>query len=445
MTTYMRDRIAGMRRTLAAATRTLCALTVMVTLLAGCDVTNPGPVQDDFLGDPATQQGMVNGSITKLLEAVNGGGAGALLIVTAAVSREILPGGNTNFGMAVITQGGHIAPGTYGGYFERAQQARFIGEEAIARFAERGAPQNMNYQAHLWTGFAYRVLGENWCEAVIDGSGLLPNSVYFENAESRFTEALSLASGDSERYAALAGRAQARIFLSDFAGAASDAGGVPTSFRFDLDHEQGIFNLENALQVSNANLPYRAFTVHFTFQFDYYTDTGDPRTEWVVDPNVAHPNGTLSGYQENEGRVPWSNQTKYSRADSPTRLAGGTEMRLIEAEVLLRNGNWEDALELINEVRTGNVSDITGVALEPWEGSSVEEVGAALKREHSIELWLEARHMSALRRWGEQSTPGAFELPNFEVLTPLFTTNPRSDCFDVPDGEREANPNIPTV
>jgi hypothetical protein len=33
--------------------------------------------------------------------------------------------------------------------------------------------------------------------------------------------------------------------------------------------------------------------------------------------------------------------------------------------------------------------------------------------------------------------------PNFEAQSPLFSQNQRSLCFDVPDTERDANPNVP--
>ncbi len=50
-------------------TKILCVAGVAtVALLAGCDITNPGPVQDQFLAEPASQQGLVNGSIRRMSE-----------------------------------------------------------------------------------------------------------------------------------------------------------------------------------------------------------------------------------------------------------------------------------------------------------------------------------------------------------------------------------------
>src|SRR5690606_4275616 len=143
--------------------------------------------------DGPSQQGMVNGAIRKLAEALNGGGVGGggsgggLAFIGGIVSREILSSGQYP---NVVVQGGHIVPGSQPQQFEQAQQARYIAEESVRRFTANGASPDMLYQAHLWAGYTYRVLGEHWCEAVIDGSALQPARVYFERGESNFTEAL---------------------------------------------------------------------------------------------------------------------------------------------------------------------------------------------------------------------------------------------------------------
>jgi hypothetical protein len=415
---------------------------VGVALLAACEVTNPGPVEDEVLGDGATQQGMVNGSIRKLAEAVNGGNGG-LALIGAVVSRELFPGGNTNYNLNPVLQGGHAIPGGYGAMFEQAQQARYVAEESIRRFTEKSAAPDLLYQANLYAGFAYRVLGEHWCQAVIDGSALLPGRTYFEKGQAAFTEAIRLANTDAKRQAAYAGRAQLRLWLSDWAGAAADAQQVPASFRLDLGFDAVDFNTQNIIQQSNANLPYRSYSIHFTFQKDYYTQTGDPRAEWVVNPAIPFANSSLQGY----GQVPWSNQVKYRAAGDAVRLAGGPEMLLVRAEAILAQTStqWAQALELINQVHTSYVSKTTNRALAPVTATSAEETWARLKRERSLELWLEARHWGDQRRWADQKTPGAFALPNWEALSPLFSANPRSLCLDVPDSERLANPNVPEI
>jgi len=418
----------------------LCIGSLLV--LPGCEVTNPGPVQDEFLADPAAQPGLVAGSTRRLAELSTW-----TTYTTALLSREIFPGGQTGAGgHDVLTQGGHVQPGSFGNRFNDAQQARFIAETAIRRFNDVGAPDALLYQAHLWAGYAYRALGENWCEAVIDGGPLQPGSVYFDGAVENFTQALGLASSASERNAALAGRAAAYVWLRDWDAAAADAEQVPTDFVFWLNLDQtGGTAYHNWLYFANANQPYRAYSIWNTFFEDYYTDTGDPRTPWTDDPGEPFANAALSGF----GQVPWTNQLKYTSRDDDIRLASGWEMLLIRAEAILEGAvagaDHNDAMTLINQVRTRNLSDIDEQPLDPWAATSEEEAWTFLKRERGIELWLEGRRLGDERRWMEDGTPGDLDTPDWDGITTLFTERERSFCFDIPDSERDSNPGVPAT
>jgi hypothetical protein len=46
-------------------------LTVLALALAGCEVTNPGPVQDEFLDLPDAHQALVNGAGSRLVQAIS--------------------------------------------------------------------------------------------------------------------------------------------------------------------------------------------------------------------------------------------------------------------------------------------------------------------------------------------------------------------------------------
>ncbi|MQA89397.1 MAG: RagB/SusD family nutrient uptake outer membrane protein [Gemmatimonas sp.] len=137
------------------------------------------------------------------------------------------------------------------------------------------------------------------------------------------------------------------------------------------------------------------------------------------------------------GRVPWYRQNKYPGRDAPINLASGREMRLIEAESLLRSGNWEGALTLVNSLRSE-----TGV--EPRMAASSEDAWTHLKRERGIELWLEARRMYDVRRWLAEDTPG-ITLDILETANGVMSDSHLEEqavCFPIPDAERETNPNI---
>jgi hypothetical protein len=411
------------------------AALVLSALTGGCDVTNPGPVQDEFLAEPASQQGLINGSVRRLAETVSW-----TAYTTALAAREIFPGGQTGaHGHDVLTQAGHFSPGSFGGYFNDAQQARFIAETAITRFAEVGAPDVMVFQAHFWAAYAYRTLGENWCDAVLDGGPLEPGSVYFEKAVENFTAAIALAPNDSLRFAAIGGRAAAYAWLGDWNSVATEAAKIADTYVFAVNLDQTDQDTENHLFFANANSPYRAYTIWKTFFEGYYTDTGDPRTPWTSNPNLPFANAALAGY----GQVPWTNQLKYTSRNDDMRLTSGWEMRLLEAEAKLVASDWQGAMTLINHVRTRNTSTTTQQKLEPWQAADITEAWTILKRERGIELWLEGRRLGDHRRWQAASRPGDLELPAFEPVSPIFSDQPRSLCFDIPDGERDANPNLP--
>ena len=432
----------------------IAAAVLTATFATGCEVTNPGPVPDESLELAGLRLGFVNGGKERLTRAV-----GWLSYNTALVAREIFPGGQTgSYGHDVPHQAGSHAWSSSGpnNSYPNAQQARWIAEEAIRRFTEVGdVDPALIFQAHNWAGYANRVLGENWCEAVIDGGPLEPGSKYFERAEQHFTNAIAIAPDSYSKLTATAGRAQVRMWLKNWEGAVADAAQVPDDFVFniEMDFTGGNTNQRNHLYFAAASTPYRSYTVRFTFFDTYYTQTGDPRTPWI-DYTLATDRlcaGSLQGF----GRVPCTRQWKYKSENDDIRLSSGREMRLIEAEALLVQGNWMAALAKINQVRTSVISSTTGQPLAPWTASTLEEAWTILKRERGIELWLEARRMGDQRRW--EGTPGSYELPNFEARSNLFVQYPRGReatdgqpqprllCYNISNTERNTNPNIPDV
>jgi hypothetical protein len=431
-----------------------------LALLAACDVTNPGPVQDEFLqGEPLTalqtQQALVNGAVRSIAELVSDGS-----YTQALLAREIFPGGQTgSTGHDVINQGGHVVPGSFGGYFGDAVQARFIAETAAKRFDGVDASKPMKYQAQLWAAYAYSFLGRWWCDAVItpldpdsrEPGTYEPNTqTYLQRAQTDFTNALALASNDNERYAALAGRAQVRVFLNDWAGAAADAAQVPDGFVQWITFDALETAYQNAFWEAQSGV-FRSFSVIHTFADTYYTQSGDPRMKWDRDPQYPLATASLQGYSGGptgqRSSVPYYRQRKYVDRGDDQRLSSGWEMRLIEAEAKLRASTPDvaGAMALINKVRTRIKSDSNGQNLAPATATNATEAWSALKRERLVELWLEGARLADERRWAATNTPGSNDTPDFESRSPLFSQNPRTYCFDVPTNERDLNPNVPGV
>ena len=439
---------------------------LVVATVAGCEVANPGLVEDKFLNEAVAHEALVRGAASSLAIAVNN-----LFLDTGHAAREILPSGQSGpGGVGPVRGAGHFTVESESDLFvwwEAAQGARWIAENALERFAdsENEAPTKENQvQAYLWAGYANERLGENWCESVFDGGPKGPNSAYFERAETHFTNALALASGEQVT-AAYAGRAQARMWLDKWSGAASDAAQVPIDFVYDLPADDignragSALRTGNVFVFGNRNQPYRAQTIHHTWFYDYYLETGDPRSSWGDDPDFPFGTQSLPGYPG--GTVPWSYTTKYVSLLDPFRLSTGREMVLLRAEALLVAGDWAAAMTLINDVRTASsrpsprVGEATesllshttslhagGSALVAWHVTSSEDAWTALKRERAIEMWLEGRRMGDLRRWKANNRPGDIDWPDWESLSFHFVNNPPVDCVPVPRDEIDANSNF---
>jgi hypothetical protein len=430
-----------------------CGIALLAVTAASCDteVTNPGPVEEIFLDeDRNAAAAMVNGSGRAVASGINW-----LSYTGAAVTREIHPAGSTgSFGITNRWQRGELAPddGDLDTHWEQAQRARWVAEETIRKLRQVQPPppgslqtpaqySTLLMQAYIWAGYANRVLGENMCEAVIDGGGILPNSEYFTRAESLFTAALAItgvtpaATLTNLVNAATAGRAAARVYLGNWTGAVTDASAIPIAYVFNMPY----FNLgddatRNRIAYASFNTPYRAHTQWSTWYRDYVTATPDPR----VPINLT---STLLGDAAIDccGRVPFLPQLKHANSASPVRLASGREMLLIRAEDRLRQATPDvvGAMAFINQVRTnaGTATVTATTSTEAWR---------LLKRDRGIELWLEARRLGDMRRWAAASTPGA--LDPLEQVSASPTTGSHLSvqnlCFPVSRGERATNPNI---
>jgi starch-binding outer membrane protein, SusD/RagB family len=420
----------------------MSGLTWMMLTVTACDfeVTNPGPVDDPFLDDPAAHGALVNG-----MERNFASGLGYVGMLGASVTREVHPAGSQGaFGIIVPFQIGLIPDDTWEQYWNHPQRARWVAEDGLRRFGEVMDPAEFESstlvaRSYLWAGYSNRLLGENMCQAVIDGGPAEPYAAFLQRAADHFTRAMVVASaaGSSEiEMAARAGRASVRAYLNDWAGAVQDAQGVPDDFVFSIAYGSQGEDEYNRIYWSSANQPYRAHTVWNTVHEDYYLATGDPRVAWTDDPEVPFGDAAVLDL----GRVPWLLQLKYETGDAPIPLSKGSEMRLIEAEAALRAGAWEDALATINAVRAAQTSDLTGDPLPGWEAGSAEEVWTHLRRERAIVLWLEGRRLGDIRRWQEDGAPG--ELHPLEEGEAANLVQDRASCFPIPRSERETNPNI---
>lgn len=420
-------------------TRVAAALALLSVAACDFEVTNPGPTDDKFLDRPEAHQAVANGAARMLFQSLAN-----VAYTTAAVSRELFPAGSTSsFGISNRQQAGrlewddeHINDGPW----VPGQRARYIGESGFDRMAETNPSGTNGYrpavEAALWAGYANRLLGENWCEAAIDAGPIVGRTDILTRAEEWFTKAITAAGSESslatQRTAAIAGRASVRMHLGNWAGALADAGQVPTNFVFNARYEDAQQDQYNRTYFAGANQPYRAVTAWNTVYVEYYNQTKDPRTPWVDTGMTGDAAVLLVG----NVRVPFYQQKKYDQRGSDIRLSSGYEMRLIEAEKKLIDGQIADAFAIVNARRTA-------LGLGALNPANATEAWTMFKRERGVEMWLEGRRMGDLYRWKANNTPGALHPMEQPGNAASYLVADQTLCYPIPKFEREANPNIP--
>ena len=462
----MNDEQTGPRGRLPG--RIAVAAAALAAAVGACsfEVTNPGPVEDDFLDNTDAHAAVVEGARRALSEGLN-----TVATTTSAVSREMFPSGSTgSFGISNFQQEGIIFWDDTHVSWTQQQQARFLAEDAVRRFAESGEVENpgayaLSAEAAVLAGFANRLLGENYCEAVIDGGEAQPSTVFLTRAEDWFTQAITIATAAGEPDlvdAATAGRASVRADLGDWAGAVADAQAVPEEFIYTAPYYPLAQDQFNRIFWAGAGQPYLSVSVWNTQWEEYYATTGDPRVPWqwtsletgdtfdafedgppADDLDATKGDAAVAIVEDSipNGSVPFFQQQKHASEGAPITLASKWEMNLIEAEAALIGGQVGPALDLMNLRRQD-------LGLDELTAATSDEAWTLLKRERGIELWLEGRRMNDIRRWEENNTPGA--------LSPLEDrSDPRSflraasrageaeTCYPIPRNERESNPNLP--
>src|SRR5215207_3059384 len=127
-------------RSLMHRSRILGVALLLLALPAACDtnVSNPGPVQDEFLDDRNAAAAMVNGAGRALSQGMNW-----VAYTGAAVTREVHPAGSTgSFGISNRWQNGELGAddSDLDSHWEQSQRARWVAEEALRRLETAGPP-----------------------------------------------------------------------------------------------------------------------------------------------------------------------------------------------------------------------------------------------------------------------------------------------------------------
>ena len=421
--------------------------------LSACsfEVSNPGPLPDDVLDANGAYSAIVLGVRYNLSRAQS-----VNAYYSAVAAKEYSTAGRVISTKLPSVLGQLTVDDISANMYNWSQAARWQAEDGVRRLRDvLGTGFNTNPVAArllMFVALTNRVLGENFCEAVIDGGVKEANSVYFDRAETAANEAIAVAtaigaSADSTRFAALAVRATARLYKGNFAGAAADAALVANTFSLSAPYDETIQNIIVQANDFAVGGSFRATSVWRSFFDNYYRTTGDQRVWW--DSTFTATGAVAVGEITT---VRWYFPRKYiptrttTDRGQPIKLISGREMRLIQAEVFLRAGDFASAAPLINGLRTGVAVRTGSAALSPWTITNVREGWNALRKERSIELWLEARTMGDLRRWIADGTYKS----QFDITPAGTGINGSPDnvadrirlCFPISRGERNTNANL---
>jgi len=394
--------------------------------VSGCkevfEATNPGAIEDADLNSPAAVPSIVAGISLALSTGLNGGprnGVSNLLLLTAVIAREF------TFGSSF--QPGHYNDGTVtpdeanSNTWNGMQRARWTAEKGAERLkgilgTAYGSSLHAS-RANLLAGFVNRFLGENMCQAVIDGGPALDRVEHFKRAERHFTEAITIAQAAGNvpyRMAAHGGRAAVRAWQAQWVDAMTDAAVVPTNFEYNalFDATAGPLNFiseetRTVFNYSLANTPWEP-------------DSLDPR---VPSHTVRNANGTVALTRDSKTRM--QQQDKFRSNSAPVALLHGSEMRLLEAEHALRGNDIGGAFAKINSERA-----FYGLTALPTP-ADLATAWATLRHERGAVLWLEGRRLWDLSRWLAATGPAHDEILRGRAL-----------CLPIGRVELNTNPNL---
>ncbi|SHK49495.1 RagB/SusD family nutrient uptake outer membrane protein [Rhodothermus profundi] len=409
----------------------------MGTLL-GCEeglfkVKNPGRILDEDLNTDRALNAVVVGMSADFSVVFDD-----IAFIVARLSDEMEASGS--YFLSTRARHGIIDYRDTDAYWEGIQRARFVAEDGLRRMqkvlgdAFNGDPRVA--RAYLFAGLANRVLGENFCRVVFDGGPDQPKEAAFERAVQFFTEAINQAQQagtDDILLAAYGGRAQAYMGLGDWSKAVADAQRVPTDFVYYAIYSDNSTREYNVIFLETHQRHEMSAYQTLAHRVAMERGSPDPRA-----PFTDCREGDCPNAQGADGSTPHLRQEKYADRGADIPVVKGTEMRLIEAEAALRNGDLATALAKINEVRTF-------YGLDPIDPATVSGIGdlrnadendgwSILDRERHLTLWLEGRRLWDLHRWNH---------PFLEGGTIVYPgVNPRASCLPISQSECQTNPNI---
>jgi hypothetical protein len=298
--------------------------------------------------------------------------------------------------------------------FQNLHRARATAELVSSRYAALDSLNPNRVEVQALEAYTYLLFAENYCNGVPTSRVVNGTFVYGDPltgaqqlviAIAKFDSAITLAtriggSANTAQYLARVGKARAQLAQGSFAAAAATVASVPTSFAYNIGHD------ENTPRQNNGVFGYTFAQKRFSVAGGEgvnglpFNSSGDPRIG-------AYRNG--GGFT---AAIDYYQTAKYQGTpagtrNAPTPLALGTEARLIEAEAALAANDDATLLSKLNEARANSKTYIKGNAPTPPPpapltlldlGTSAQSRQNLLFSERAFDLYLTAHRVGDLRR-----------------------------------------------
>lgn len=282
--------------------------------------------------------------------------------------------------------------------WDELSRARWTATEVTSRLTELVSSPSTDLRVartKYWDGVARITLADYFREVPLDGGPPNSPTVIYEQAVTLLTEAAEIASAaGSTLYEAAAFGSLARTYRSLFyEGGATDMDILATAeeyagralalspdFRLDLVYAPP--GTQNGLGEG-----LRAIGQYDVME-DAWANTLDP-VSGDPEPRIQHgPVELTSAFGD-----PVYTQLKYTSPSAPIPVSRWQEARLIQAEYHASDGDLDEAVQAISDVRAA-------VGLPPFDSQDPDEVWDQLIYERSVEFWLEGRRFTDIRYYG---------------------------------------------
>lgn len=374
--------------------------------LAGCEfsATNPRAITQDDLDNAGALTALVTGAVGESDQAYH-----RSVMLSGLLSDELTAAGTWTSWIQADRQGvidlyaaGGDGQNIADDWWTPLQRSRRLAEEAydqVQAYMPAGQREPLAALARLYSGQAYRDIGEYFCRAAYNAGPEVARTESLELAAEHLTEALELASAagvDSIANAAHLARARVYLSLGQADAALADAQAVPAGFVWYARYREAS----------------REFNGAFVTLNQLGQGTVSEELAKIADPRIAvEPAGVAA-----DQVTPRYDQKKFGKTGDVVR-GSWQEARLIEAEIRLDRGEVAAAEGLINQVRAA--AGVPQVSV-----STAAEARQALRAERRYELFLSGERMLDMRRWD------------------LFPVEWSASCVPLPRSEVDNNPNL---